>query len=452
MRQSERGSLYAEAAERALASGGAERDDDGAVRLARDGTTLLRADGSATYQLASVVDDLDLGITHVIRGSDHRPNLELQQRIARAVGGRAARGDPSRARARAGRQEALEAARALLDLRASRGGLSGERRAGVPGRARHARARRAARPSAAPTAGGRRDRGDDGRGARPRRWTRRSRSRRCFAARGRWPRRGTTHTWSRDPASPVELPPEARADPRALRRAARGVAGAARSCRQLAAPSASSRRSAETCGRCGSRSRARRPAGARGGARGPSARGSPRPRRPRNRALTRRYDRRVRLYDTYTRGHVELPSPPGPIRMYVCGSTVYQRIHVGNSRPVRPRHVAPQLAARDGLRRDARAQHHRRRRQGLRRGREAGNPEPRARRPRDGVVLRGHGRSRPRPTRHRAARDRDDPGDHRVHPGSARAGHGLRGERRRLLPRRALPRVRTALRARSSRR
>ncbi len=87
VRQSERGSLYAEAAARALASGGAERDDDGAVRLARDGTTLLRADGSATYQLASVVDDLDLGITHVIRGSDHRPNLELQQRIARAVGG-----------------------------------------------------------------------------------------------------------------------------------------------------------------------------------------------------------------------------------------------------------------------------------------------------------------------------------------------------------------------------
>jgi cysteinyl-tRNA synthetase len=41
----------------------------------------------------------------------------------------------------------------------------------------------------------------------------------------------------------------------------------------------------------------------------------------------------VRLYDTYTRGHVELPPPPGPIRMYVCGSTVYQRIHVGNSRP-----------------------------------------------------------------------------------------------------------------------
>ncbi len=41
----------------------------------------------------------------------------------------------------------------------------------------------------------------------------------------------------------------------------------------------------------------------------------------------------MRLYDSLTRGLVELPPPPGPIRMYVCGSTVYQRVHVGNSRP-----------------------------------------------------------------------------------------------------------------------
>ena len=71
----------------ALASGAARRDDDGSVRLGSDGTTLLRPDGTATYQLASVADDLDLGITHVIRGSDHRPNLAVQQRIARALGG-----------------------------------------------------------------------------------------------------------------------------------------------------------------------------------------------------------------------------------------------------------------------------------------------------------------------------------------------------------------------------
>lgn len=85
VRQSERGSSYADAAERALDGGGAVRDADGSVRLG--GVTLLRPDGTATYQLASVVDDLELGITHVIRGSDHRPNEDVHRRIARAVGG-----------------------------------------------------------------------------------------------------------------------------------------------------------------------------------------------------------------------------------------------------------------------------------------------------------------------------------------------------------------------------
>jgi glutamyl/glutaminyl-tRNA synthetase len=51
-----------------------------------DGVTLLRADGSPTYQLASVVDDIDFGITHVIRGNDHRPNEPLQQRLFEALG------------------------------------------------------------------------------------------------------------------------------------------------------------------------------------------------------------------------------------------------------------------------------------------------------------------------------------------------------------------------------
>jgi cysteinyl-tRNA synthetase len=43
----------------------------------------------------------------------------------------------------------------------------------------------------------------------------------------------------------------------------------------------------------------------------------------------------MRLYDTYTREKRELPPPPGPIRMYFCGPTVYQRIHVGNPIPCR---------------------------------------------------------------------------------------------------------------------
>jgi cysteinyl-tRNA synthetase len=41
----------------------------------------------------------------------------------------------------------------------------------------------------------------------------------------------------------------------------------------------------------------------------------------------------IRLYNTLTRNVDPLPEPPGPVRMYFCGSTVYQRIHVGNARP-----------------------------------------------------------------------------------------------------------------------
>jgi cysteinyl-tRNA synthetase len=41
----------------------------------------------------------------------------------------------------------------------------------------------------------------------------------------------------------------------------------------------------------------------------------------------------MQLYNSLTRRKEELPAPPGPIRMYVCGPTVYQRIHIGNARP-----------------------------------------------------------------------------------------------------------------------
>src|SRR5579884_282030 len=62
---------------------GAE-DEEGAVRFGR--TTLLRPDGSPTYQLATAVDDADFGITHVIRGADHRDNTALQVELIRALG------------------------------------------------------------------------------------------------------------------------------------------------------------------------------------------------------------------------------------------------------------------------------------------------------------------------------------------------------------------------------
>jgi glutamyl/glutaminyl-tRNA synthetase len=51
-----------------------------------DGITLLRPDGTATYHLASVVDDVDFGITHIVRGNDHRPNEELHRRLFEALG------------------------------------------------------------------------------------------------------------------------------------------------------------------------------------------------------------------------------------------------------------------------------------------------------------------------------------------------------------------------------
>ena len=41
----------------------------------------------------------------------------------------------------------------------------------------------------------------------------------------------------------------------------------------------------------------------------------------------------MRLYSTLSRRLEELPPPPGPIRMYFCGPTVYTRIHVGNAVP-----------------------------------------------------------------------------------------------------------------------
>jgi glutamyl/glutaminyl-tRNA synthetase len=51
-----------------------------------EGLTLLREDGSPTYHLASVVDDIDFGITQVVRGNDHRPNEALHRRLFEALG------------------------------------------------------------------------------------------------------------------------------------------------------------------------------------------------------------------------------------------------------------------------------------------------------------------------------------------------------------------------------
>jgi hypothetical protein len=82
LRQSERHVRHREAAHLI-----GEPDSEGALRFGQ--TTLLRPDGTPTYQLASAVDDVDFEITHVIRGSDHRANEELQAALIRALGGEA---------------------------------------------------------------------------------------------------------------------------------------------------------------------------------------------------------------------------------------------------------------------------------------------------------------------------------------------------------------------------
>src|SRR3954470_2602040 len=51
-----------------------------------DDFILLRSDGTPTYMLAVVVDDHDMGVTHVIRGDDHLNNAFRQLEIIRAMG------------------------------------------------------------------------------------------------------------------------------------------------------------------------------------------------------------------------------------------------------------------------------------------------------------------------------------------------------------------------------
>lgn len=51
-----------------------------------DDLVLLRGDGNPTYMLAVVVDDHDMGVTHVIRGDDHLINAARQKQIYDALG------------------------------------------------------------------------------------------------------------------------------------------------------------------------------------------------------------------------------------------------------------------------------------------------------------------------------------------------------------------------------
>ena len=83
-----------------------------------DDLVLLRGDGNPTYMLAVVVDDHDMGVTHVIRGDDHLINAARQKQIYDALGWDTAEHVAHPADPRPGRLEAVEAPR-----RARRRGL-----------------------------------------------------------------------------------------------------------------------------------------------------------------------------------------------------------------------------------------------------------------------------------------------------------------------------------------
>ena len=106
--QHERADRHRDAIER-LVAGDHAYEDEGAVRLrvpdegetviedairgavsfphaAVDDFVIRRSDGSALYNLAVAVDDLDMGITHVVRGEDHLSNTPRQAMILRALG------------------------------------------------------------------------------------------------------------------------------------------------------------------------------------------------------------------------------------------------------------------------------------------------------------------------------------------------------------------------------
>jgi glutamyl-tRNA synthetase len=109
-RQSGRGALYEEAARRLDEKGLTYEAADEAGRRAlyfrppersgsfRDGLrgdipfgkigdfVLIKSDGTPSYNFAAVVDDLDMGITHVIRGEEHLPNTARQTLLYRALG------------------------------------------------------------------------------------------------------------------------------------------------------------------------------------------------------------------------------------------------------------------------------------------------------------------------------------------------------------------------------
>ena len=62
------------------------RGDEHVDTASQSDPVLIRADGTYLYTLCSIVDDIDLGVTHVIRGNDHVTNTATQIQIFEALG------------------------------------------------------------------------------------------------------------------------------------------------------------------------------------------------------------------------------------------------------------------------------------------------------------------------------------------------------------------------------
>ena len=80
-----------------LESGAIEWDDMVRGKIHYDAANLadpviIREDGSYLYHLPSVIDDCDMGITHIIRGEDHVTNTASQIQMFEAVGGKGCKG------------------------------------------------------------------------------------------------------------------------------------------------------------------------------------------------------------------------------------------------------------------------------------------------------------------------------------------------------------------------
>ena len=274
--------------------------------------TLLREDGTATYQLASVVDDIEFGITHVIRGNDHRPNEQLHRELTEALGAEPPEyvhhglilGEDGR---KLSKREFGATVASLRDA-----GIPAEAVRALPRRARPPEARCPLRPAAHPPARDRGDRGDERRGA-GRRGRRAGRGRPRTARRAR-PDEAREYARQVLEPEPVSLGEEARPTLERFKELSSNGAGA------------EGRRPRAEGGR-------RRPARAPARAHRPRAR--PRALGDRRRAAPRRDTEAGRCGSITPRpaSSTSCPRRPAPIRMYFCGPTVYQRIHVGNARP-----------------------------------------------------------------------------------------------------------------------